>query len=419
MFDPDNFYQILHSKYSWPRTGNLLLYFQRHGSKEISDLIPFFEKNDYFDKFPNYGDHSATGKIILHDQEPFSFPDAAHTYRQYLLATTNGMAYEQHIESHSPRNLLTFGFLSGLQPIFCHSELNSADVAQAIDQCQIIACYYWYHGMIARDWFRHWRYHPDTFPRNRADAPYRFMFYARGLDGSRSYRRKFIDQMSGYRNQVRYQSSQADDLSSDHSARINTDDANLAAIHVVLETLFDTTKIHLTEKIFKPMVMSQPFFLVSGPGSLEYLKNYGFQTFGAFWDEGYDRVLDHDERMRSITAEIVKILDLSDQQFADLYQTMLPVIEHNRRHFYSEEFQNLCIREMEDNFAEALRVQWNNRFLYPGGTLAKLLAEVSEDHTFFPPYWPDNIANFLDSKYLPVPKDLIVQTYPILGKYLV
>lgn len=417
MFDPDNFYQILKSKYSWPQTGNLLLYFQHHGSKEISDLIPFFERDRYFDHFPTFGDHSASGKIILHDQEPFSFLDAAHTYRQYLLTTTNNLSCHANIHSLSPAQLLTFCFLSGLQPIFCHSELHSSDIKDLEEQCGAIECYYWYHAMIARDWFRHWHHHPETLPKNRAHAPYRFMFYAKGLDGSRAYRREFIARMSDNK-QVLYQSGQDRDISSDHSAKIDPEHANLAAMHVVLETVFETSKIHLTEKVFKPMVMSQPFFILSGPGALGYLKDYGFQTFSDFWDESYDQIQDPCKRMALVEMEIQKITDMDHSQFSALYQSMLPVIEHNRRHFFSQDFQDYCIKEMQCNFSAALDLQWCNRFRYPGGTLAKLLSDVAEHDRFFEPYWPNELANFLNSKYLSVSQDLILQTYPVLSKYL-
>jgi pimeloyl-ACP methyl ester carboxylesterase len=67
----------------------------------------------------------------------------------------------------------------------------------------------------------------------------------------------------------------------------------------VAETVFNQ-KVHLTEKIFKPIVMLQPFIVFAGPGSLKYLQSYGFQTFSAIWDESYDEEVDSSTRLEKI-----------------------------------------------------------------------------------------------------------------------
>lgn len=413
MFDPDNFYEILRCKYSWPRTPNLLLYFQPHGSKNLSNLKPFGKDqiNDI-----------AFGKIVLHDQEPFSFIDAAHTYRQYEKSVKIDRRSQKILDNHSPETLITMGLKSGMQPIFCHSEVNSADIKSVVDGCLAIGCYYWYHAMISRDWFRHWEYHPDMLPKDRSSAPSRFMLYARGLDGTREYRKKFLDLIRPYQDQIYQGQTQIMSIPSDHSAKLDVQDANIAAIHIVLETLFETSKIHLTEKVFKPMVMSQPFFLLAGPGSLKYLKDYGFRTFGDFWDESYDLIPDHKERMHRIKEQIEKIFLLSQNEFQDLYKKMIPVIAHNRRHFFSRKFQDYCVQEMENNFQSALDLQKENLMIYPGGSWARLMAKLTEEKKFLGPsndyrYGGGDVKQFLNSKYLPVPKEKIIEHYPILETY--
>lgn len=416
MFDPDNFYEILRCKYSWPRTPNLLLHFEPHGSKNLADLIAFFDKY-LINKFKGY---LGLGKIILHDQESFSFIDAAHTYRQYEKNIKIDPRSQKILDDHTPENLITMALKSGIQPIFCHSELNSPDIKAVVDGCLAIECYYWYHAMIARDWFRHWQYHPDLIPMDRSNTHYRFMLYARGLDGTRQYRKKFLNFMQPYQDQIFCGQHQSISVSSDYSSKIDVNDANNSAIHIVLETLFETPKIHLTEKVFKPMVMSQPFFLLAGPGSLKYLRDYGFQTFDGFWDESYDLILDHDERMIKIKKEIEKILCLSAHEFQDLYRSMIPVIAHNRQHFFSQKFQDHCLQEMENNFQSALDLQQKNLAVYPGGPWARMLAEFTKEKKFLGPsddqcYWPGDVQSFLNSEYLQVPKEKIIEAYPILS----
>jgi hypothetical protein len=63
---------------------------------------------------------------------------------------------------------------------------------------------------------------------------------------------------------------------------------NTSFLHIVNETVVD--KQHLTEKIFKPIVLKQPFVLMGGQGTLQYLRDYGFKTFKKWFDEDYDDI---------------------------------------------------------------------------------------------------------------------------------
>jgi hypothetical protein len=74
--------------------------------------------------------------------------------------------------------------------------------------------------------------------------------------------------------------------------------------NIVTETVFYDNKLHLTEKIFKPIVLKRPFVLVGAPGNLQYLKEYGFQTFDKWINEDYDNEIDPDIRIKKIVARI-------------------------------------------------------------------------------------------------------------------
>ena len=79
------------------------------------------------------------------------------------------------------------------------------------------------------------------------------------------------------------------------SAKLNIELQQSALWNVVSETVFYHNKLHLTEKIFKPIVSKQPFMLLAAPGNLKYLKSYGFKTFDHLWSEDYDNEV-HDEQ---------------------------------------------------------------------------------------------------------------------------
>jgi len=117
-------------------------------------------------------------------------------------------------------------------------------------------------------------------------------------------------------------------------------------LHVVSETVWQD-KIHFTEKIFKPIVLHQPFVVLQAPGSLQYLRDYGFKTFGDWWDESYDLIQDPDERLSAI-ADIINWIP--SQDIHRLQNEMSGVLEHNYRHFF-ENIPDIVLNELRDNLA--------------------------------------------------------------------
>jgi hypothetical protein len=123
--------------------------------------------------------------------------------------------------------------------------------------------------------------------------------------------------------------------------------ADTSLLQVVTETVYEGRRKHLTEKTFRPIVMQQPFVLVSCRGSLEYLRRYGFQTFGEFWNEDYDDC-DDDTRIMRIGKLLADIDGLGRLEKICLQKHLAPVVEHNFRWFYSQDFENLLWKELTD-----------------------------------------------------------------------
>ena len=124
---------------------------------------------------------------------------------------------------------------------------------------------------------------------------------------------------------------------------------NTSFLHVVNETLFYERKQHLTEKIFKPIVLMQPFVLTAPPGCLNYLKSYGFKTFDQWWDESYDTIEDDEQRLNAVANIVNDICKLTVKQLEDLQKEMSAVLLHNRRFFY-EQFGDICYKELQQQF---------------------------------------------------------------------
>ena len=118
--------------------------------------------------------------------------------------------------------------------------------------------------------------------------------------------------------------------------------------HIVTETVFYYDKLHLTEKIFKPIVSKQPFMLLAAPGNLAYLRSYGFKTFDSVIDESYDLIKDNDLRTQAVVKQLHWYCNLSLGEKTDIIQQLAPIINYNFHHFYGE-FRHIITRELLDN----------------------------------------------------------------------
>ena len=101
---------------------------------------------------------------------------------------------------------------------------------------------------------------------------------------------------------------------------------------VVCESEFFRPTSVIGEKTFNAIKCGRPFILVAGPHSLEYLQKLGFKTFGEFWDESYDQIEDHEQRLLAILKLIDTIDKMSINELQELYNKMQPIIEHNFNH---------------------------------------------------------------------------------------
>ena len=81
-------------------------------------------------------------------------------------------------------------------PILMHSERNSDEV-QYLSKNHFHPVHYFYHGLIARDWFRHWKHYSTKRGTNAS----RLGLYARNASGSRMYRIELLERLEKYKDQ--------------------------------------------------------------------------------------------------------------------------------------------------------------------------------------------------------------------------
>jgi hypothetical protein len=373
----------LHNLYHWVESlipDPVVLYvFHPYGSKKISNCN-FFRLYDQT-LFRNLRNFPAG---IIHDQEPLDW-DFYNSPQQYLdhWKTDDVSPFDKlRFEYISRFNLKSIVFFVSTNPydrtILIHSEKNSRDLDQ-YQQNGFECVHYWAHAIIARDWYRFAQI--DTRLKLSLPPKKTFLIYCRDWSHRREYRLKFLEMlvqnnlheisqttvMHTNTENVHFTQHQFanpafelvsldlincisnNTFPSTASAEYDFEDFVNSEISVVLETVFDDSKIHLTEKTLRPIACGHPFLLAAGPGSLEYIRSYGFKTFAPLIDESYDQELNSLKRLEKIIRSMKQIQNLTASEKKELKI----IANYNKEHFFSDNFFNLVQSELKTNLEHA------------------------------------------------------------------
>lgn len=366
----------------------VIYHWSPHGSKKLDD----FKSIKYYDDFYGRDSVSMLTKpcVICHDQEPTDFDryskdDLSMTWVKFLQVDDPQWQISDWTTAYKLSDRLNLQLLtrgSVYPAILLHSEKNS-DQIEKYRQQGFVPCYYWSHALIARDWFRYAE-HDNTINDKQNISGKDFLIYNRAWSGTREYRlfftqllveenlhescqtwfsphdgthysqHKYINEnftVHRYDLEKFFKESTA---SPESSADYCQTDYQSRTIEIVLETLFDDRRNHLTEKALRPMACAHPFMLVGTPRSLEYLRSYGFETFQGLIDESYDTVLDPIERLRAVVKEMRRIKDLQENEKQELYQELFLVAKRNQTRFFSREFSMSVIQELKSNMQKSI-----------------------------------------------------------------
>ena len=377
----DRLYNYLHDVVDH----DIIIYrFTPHGSKKLEDLMPL-------DLQSNWSKIMTTPHVIFHDQEPLKFDlwtrddFAQEWFRRIINFQWNplysGTEYTNYRVSLHVRGSIHLNLYDYV--LLVHSEKNSKEV-DTYFQHGFLPVYYWSHALIAVDWFRYAAHDPvlqydtNTFAQD-------FLIYNRAWSGTREYRLTFADQLV-HAGLVKYCRTSFAPMDSDmhysqhkfenpelaivrtdletllppntHDSHASADYNNLdyaqTGLEIVLETLFDDSRLHLTEKALRPIACGKPFMLVATAGSLEYLRSYGFETFGNLIDESYDLETDPVARSNAVIREMNRISSLASADKIALWNQLHQIAAKNKQRFFSAEWQAGIIQEYADNMNQAM-----------------------------------------------------------------
>jgi len=374
----DNLYHYIEGLFPEPVCMYL---FYPHGSRDILDVVASCREWTVATK-------STLPQAICVDQEPLNY-ELYKTFTQqqidFYQALYNNTNHDENLRFAVPPNVHD-------NPILLHSEKNSKDL-ELYKNDGFVDVYYWCHAIIARDWYRFAEHDPRLC---MTSTPLKdFLIYCRDWSGSREYRIKFqellhknnlvdcsitgIMKTNGCGTTIenfdfKNQSFVPDSTEFFYQLHNNSNNATVSAnycpddfvnthLSVVLETIFDGTKIHLTEKILRPIACGHPFILASGPGSLSYLRSYGFKTFSPWIDESYDQETNSVLRLEKIIQSMKTFSQLANSEKQHVLARINSIAEYNKQWFFSDKFINQVTDELKENIKQAMCVVKQTRSL--------------------------------------------------------
>jgi hypothetical protein len=336
--------------------------------------------------------------IYLHDQEPVDFGLYQHLFDQVAASNedlSTGLPFP--LVDNPPRCPLPIPYnpkvhtLNDLGPYWgVRSTVATGsivvsekgeNVKQLCDHYGWRSYYYFWHGWAALDWYRGYN---RTFLMKAAEerTPTKtFMSPNRIVGGKRDHRVLFLNEVftrgleDNYISAPRVCPEEGVDISTiaerygcaDTFANAdlprtfpgedtqkmascwldNFDAAQDSMFYVPTETVYFGKRLHLTEKTFKPIAMEMPFILVAPAHSLEYLRSYGFQTFGSEIDESYDEEEDDLIRIQKVGKLLEDINGLSTKEKQHLWKYTSKIATHNYQHFYGGKFEQALWQEFK------------------------------------------------------------------------
>lgn len=103
-------------------------------------------------------------------------------------------------------------------------------------------------------------------------------------------------------------------------------------LSVVMETIMVEESYQLSEAIYNPIITEHPFVVLGPVGYLDFLRSYGYETFGEWIDEGYDREQDVAKRISMIADACDNFIKSDVSKF---YIESADLRERNRERFFN------------------------------------------------------------------------------------
>lgn len=217
-----------------------------------------------------------------------------------------------------------------VEPTPIHSDIRSKDF---VALCRL---HKWWRAVAMADLWRHqlldnsyWSYCESPTDNNISDCPIELDM----IPQLRWSVTKFCEQVP------QYSDSMPQDERNNHSItdhRYHRD----AYCNIVMESQFDvdgSNGVFITEKTFKPIKHGQMFFIAGAAGSLQALRDLGYEVFDNILDTSYDLEPNATRRWQ----KLVEAIKAAKPELHNLYGRALPMLAHNQQLFVANKTARL------------------------------------------------------------------------------
>jgi hypothetical protein len=139
----------------------------------------------------------------------------------------------------------------------------------------------------------------------------------------------------------------ADTLNSDdhnnHTIAVNEHFSN-SYLNIVIESHMDVDQsngVLLTEKTFKPIKNAQPFVIFGAKGSLQTLRDLGYNVFDDVLDNSYDEIENTYERFMALIKIVTNLLGNPNVVLKEFYIKCKDDLLHNQELFLASKDNRL------------------------------------------------------------------------------
>jgi len=109
---------------------------------------------------------------------------------------------------------------------------------------------------------------------------------------------------------------------------------------LVSETYTGSTVNFITEKTYKPILMGHPFLIHGTNGTLDYLKQIGYETFPELFDESYDTYTSSKDQLKIIVENLKKDVIIN--------KNVLEKCKHNQNLFLQQPTKEIVKKQLEE-----------------------------------------------------------------------
>lgn len=114
-----------------------------------------------------------------------------------------------------------------------------------------------------------------------------------------------------------------------------------AFVHILTESRYVSNFPIIGDRVRFSMVMCRPFIIVAPPYSLQYYRKNGYKTFSDFFDESYDTIENHEDRLLRIFELINNLISTPLQKLIRMLEDMESILKHNHNQVLMK-WKNKC-----------------------------------------------------------------------------